>query len=59
MLHVAAQGDSSLALCMFKEKGLDINKQDSKGSTPLHWACYSQSELALSFLLSMSPNLDI
>ena len=24
----------------FKEKGMDVNSLDSKGSTPLHWAAY-------------------
>ena len=41
MLHVAAQGDTSLPLFLFMKKGLDINSRDKRGSTPLHWACYS------------------
>ena len=32
---------------------------DNRGSTPLHWACYSKSEFALNYLLSMNPNLEI
>lgn len=39
--------------------GLDINKQDKRGSTPLHWACYSQSEVALSYLVAWNPNLNL
>mmetsp|Transcript_43314 Transcript_43314/g.41721 ORF Transcript_43314/g.41721 Transcript_43314/m.41721 type:complete len:142 (+) Transcript_43314:976-1401(+) len=27
-------------------------------STPLHWACYSRSEIALNYLLSMNPLLE-
>ena len=38
---------------------MDINKQDKRGSTPLHWACYSQSEIALTYLLAWSPNLNL
>lgn len=41
MLHVAAQGDAAASLFLFKSLGLDINKQDHRGSTPLHWSCYS------------------
>ena len=31
---------------------------DNKQSTPLHWACYSRSEVALNYLLAMNPNLE-
>ena len=59
MLHTAAQGDSAAPLYYFKKKGVDINQQDNRGSTPLHWACYSNSEIALSYLLAWSPDLNI
>ena len=58
MLHVAAQGDSASSLYFFKEMGLDINTADRRGSTPLHWACFRQSEIALGYLLAWNPNLD-
>jgi len=38
---------------------MDINEIDNRGSTPLHWACYSRSEFALSYLLAMKPNIEI
>ena len=38
---------------------MDINDPDNRGSTPLHWACYSKAEFALSYILSMSPDLEI
>ena len=41
-----------------KERGLDINIRDSKQSTPLHWACYTRSEIAIGYILSMKPELD-
>lgn len=41
MMHVAAQGDQAASLYFFKTLNVDINKQDKRGSTPLHWACYS------------------
>lgn len=37
---------------------MKIDEPDQKGSTPLHWGCYSRSEYALNFLLAKRPNLD-
>mgnify|MGYP001806482806 CR=1 FL=1 len=37
---------------------MDINSKDNRNSTPLHWACYSKSEIALCYLLSWVKNLD-
>ena len=59
MLHVAAQGDMANTLFYFHKLKVDINKQDRRGSTPLHWACYSNSEIALSYLLAWGPELNI
>ena len=58
MLHIAAQGDQALPIYYFKQKGMDINIRDNRQSTPLHWACYSKSEVALNYLLSMEPDLN-
>jgi ankyrin repeat protein len=57
-LHVAAQGDQPISLYYFKEKGMDLRAKDSRGSTPLHWVCYSKSEIALCYLLSWVTALD-
>ena len=38
---------------------MDINTADNRGSTPLHWACYSKAEFALSYILAMGPELEI
>lgn len=43
---------------MFKQMGVDINVRDNRLSTPLHWACYSRSEVALNYLLAMRPSLE-
>ena len=59
LLHVAAQGDSAVSIHYFKSLNVDINKRDKRGSTPLHWACYANSEIALSYILSWKPDLDI
>ena len=40
MLHVAAQGNSPSALYYFYKAGLDINAEDKRQGTPLHWAAY-------------------
>ena len=37
---------------------MDINIRDNRLSTPLHWACYSMSEIALNYLLTMNPDLN-
>ncbi len=37
---------------------MDIRSKDNRESTPLHWACYSKSELALCYLLSWLEILD-
>lgn len=39
-------------------KGLDINVQDNKLSTPLHWSIYTGSDMAFNYILSMKPNLN-
>jgi hypothetical protein len=38
---------------------MDINIKDNRMSTPLHWACYSKSEIALNYILSMQPDLNV
>jgi ankyrin repeat protein len=58
MVHVAAQGDSAATLYLFWQLGVPISEKDKRGSTPLHWACYSQSEVALSYLLAWKPDLN-
>jgi len=37
---------------------MDLRAKDSRGSTPLHWVCYSKSEIALCYLLSWLTVLD-
>lgn len=60
VLHIAAQGDQPAPLYYFARiKDMDINETDNRGSTPLHWACYSRSEFALSYILALGPELEI
>ena len=39
-------------------KGMKIGSTDFGGSTPLHWACYSGSERAVSALLAWGAEID-
>jgi len=59
MLHVAAQGDCPPPVYLFNLLGIDINSKDSRGSSPLHWACYSYSELTCIYLLAMKPDVNV
>jgi palmitoyltransferase ZDHHC13/17 len=55
MLHLAAQGDQAYSLTYFRSvHKLDILQRDSEHSTPLHWACFSGSDVALTYLLAWS-----
>ena len=58
VMHVAAQGDQPISMYYFKEKGMDLRAKDTRGSTPLHWVCYSKSEIALCYLLAWQRYLD-
>ena len=43
----------------FIEKfGMDINVQDQKLSSPLHWAAFSANELALSYILAWGAEVN-
>lgn len=59
VLHIAAQGDQPVPLYYFvRIKAMSLNDVDNRGSSPLHWACYSKSEFALSYILAMNPYLE-
>jgi ankyrin repeat protein len=60
VLHISAQGDQPAPLYYFARiKDMDINDVDNRGTTPLHWACFSKSEFALSYILALNPNLEV
>lgn len=58
VMHVAAQGDQPISLYFFKDKGFDLKSRDNRLSTPLHWACYSKSEIALCYLISWMTDIE-
>lgn len=48
VVHLAAQGNKGISVYYFTEKmKMDVNVRDNKGSTALHWACFTKSEVAL------------
>ena len=55
-LHFGAQGDQPSTLYFFhKVLKMDINSKDYRGSTPLHWAIFRMSELAMIYILAWIP----
>lgn len=59
VLHIAAQGDQPAPLFYFiNERRMNIDFVDNRGSTPLHWACYSGAEYALQYILALGPNIN-
>lgn len=59
VLHIAAQGDQPESIIFFKEKyKFSMNSRDFSGSTPLHWACHTGSELSLNFLMAFGADVN-
>ena len=57
---MAAQGNNPNIIIFFKEKyNFTINKKDNNGNTPLHWACYSNAENSINFLLSFISDVNV
>ena len=50
---MAAQGDAPITLYYFHcVRGIPLDVEDGRKSTPLHWAVFSKSELGLLYLLA-------
>ena len=62
VLHMAAQGDRPYSLMVFNKcfesLRLDVNTEDSEGSTPLHWACFCNSHKIINFLIALGANVN-
>ena len=59
-LHTAAQGDQPQTLYFFhKVHKMNINQVDTQGSTPLHWAIFSQSELAVVYIIAWMNDMNL
>jgi ankyrin repeat protein len=60
LLHMAAQGDKVGTFLYLHNKNFDINAQDAKNSTALHWAAFSGSDKVVEYLLAQpSIQLDL
>lgn len=54
LIHFACQGNRPNSLCYFyyfHKNEIEMEMRDLGGTTPLHWACYSSSAEALTYLL--------
>ena len=52
-LHIASQGDQPVSLYYFhRVLHLNIKEKDLRGSSPLHWAIFSCSELSMIYILA-------
>lgn len=58
LLHMAAQGDKVGTFLYLHNKNFDINAQDAKKSTALHWAAFSGSDKVVEYLLAQ-PNIQV
>jgi len=53
LVHIAAQGDQPTSIVYLREKyNFNLENQDKKGSTPLHWSIFTGSAGAFKFLIS-------
>ena len=59
-MHMAAQGNQPLIIdrLLNHYEAYDINVADQSGATPLIWASFCGSEVALTYILAQ-PGLDI
>ena len=60
VLHMSSQGDRPNLLIYFKDKyHFNINQTDFEGNSPLHWACHTNAENSINFLLSWMDNINL
>ena len=59
VIHIAAQGGRVSIIHYFLENfTFDINDQDWRHSTALHWAAYLNKEITLSYLIAWGANIN-
>ena len=57
-LHLASQGNyPNIIIYLIDKYGININSQDNKGNTALHWAVYLDKKQAVNYL--MYYNIDV
>jgi palmitoyltransferase len=58
-MHCAAQNDNPWPIVyLYTKLGMDIDQRDSDGNTPLHWASFSNSFYAASYLLKWTKAIN-
>jgi len=45
-------------IAFFLKQGLDINSRDKRLSTPLHWAAFAGSDIALNYILAWGGDVN-
>lgn len=59
VIHIASQGDKVSAIYFFlKNFNFDINDEDKRNSTALHWAAYLNKEISLSYLIAWGAKVN-
>mmetsp|Transcript_9204 Transcript_9204/g.9567 ORF Transcript_9204/g.9567 Transcript_9204/m.9567 type:complete len:531 (+) Transcript_9204:37-1629(+) len=60
VMHHAAQGNQPVSFIYFYYK-YQVSATDGNidGSTPLHWACYTGSDLAFNFIVNYYDNINV
>lgn len=51
-LHIAAQSNQAISLYYFKTLKMNLVSRSIDDLTPLHWACFNNSEVAMLYLLA-------
>jgi palmitoyltransferase ZDHHC13/17 len=58
-VHLAAQGDFPNLLAYFAELNMNVEAEDSKAGTPLHWAAYLGSYYTTALLCALKVKIDV
>ena len=59
VIHIAAQGDKVNVIYYFLQNfNFDVNDEDHRKSTALHWAAYLNKEISLSYLIAWGANVN-
>jgi len=60
VMHNSAQGNQPLAFIFFNQKFKTNPIEGNKdGSTPLHWACYTGSDIAFNFIIGFYEDINM
>ncbi|XP_063224109.1 uncharacterized protein LOC134531935 [Bacillus rossius redtenbacheri] len=57
--HAASFGSVAMLEALLRVPGVDVNKPDKEGNTPLHFAAQAGHAEAINFLLSRCPGIEV